>query len=410
MKKRDYLLMGLSLAALLVGLESAYAGTAGNLDNTFGANGVTAVTAAGVNGIVNSILLQNDGKILVYVGGAAVLRFTTNGVLDTAFGSNGVAMLSTSIGGSLALQTNGQIVIGGIVTPSGGGAELGVMRLNPNGTSDASFGSGGLGVVSLGNRAPNTGSAVLLQPDGDIVVCSTLISVGRGQPYQTTLARFNSASGLDTTFGNQGLSIQTGVNGCSSLALLSNGDYLVVNTVAVAEFSPTGVARPTVTGGTIVAASQSSAAFLPSIFDTNGDYLFGSELFVGEESRGHNSSGEVQRFTQTGTQVFNTTFHYVGAGGSGIEAIVLGVAVQANGNVVAVGDQTTFSRSGNVTVYGLARLTASGSLDTTFGNGGTVVNNIPATSAVAIQSDGNIVTAGFGASNGALTIARYLGH
>jgi uncharacterized delta-60 repeat protein len=409
MKQRLFL-GGLSLATLVTGLGSAYAGTAGNLDTTFGTNGVSVTSVAGVEGIVNSILLQSDGKILVYVGGAAVLRFTTTGALDTSFGNNGIAVLTTSIGGSLALQPNGQIVIGGVVTPSTGGAELGAVRLNPDGTQDTSFASGGLGVVSLGNRSPNVGTALLFQPNGDVVVCTTLISVGRGQPYQTALARFTSAGALDTSFGNQGLAIQTGVNGCSALALLSNGDYLVVNTDRVAEFSPSGAARSTVTGGTIVAASQSSAAFLASIFDTNGDFLFGAELFVGEESRGHNSSAEVLRFTQTGTQVFNSTFHYVGTGGSGIEAITNGLAVQANGNIVAVGDQITFSQSGTTTVNGLARLTPTGSLDPTFGNGGTVVNNIPASSGVVIQPDGNIVTVGFGAANNGLTLARYLGH
>ncbi|MGA7384582.1 MAG: hypothetical protein WBW81_07800 [Methylocella sp.] len=133
---------------------------AGSLDPTFGNGGVTVTSVAGTNGIVNSVLLQSDGEILVYVGGEAVLRYTITGALDTSFGSDGIAVLSTPIAGGLALQANGQIVIGGVVTPSTGGAALGVERLNTNGTQDTSFGSGGLAMVNLG-RAPLESTAAL---------------------------------------------------------------------------------------------------------------------------------------------------------------------------------------------------------------------------------------------------------
>jgi uncharacterized delta-60 repeat protein len=400
---------GLLLSMFVPGLAPVvHAGTAGSLDAAFGTNGVTVTSVTGANGIVDSILLQGDGKILVFVGNRAVLRYTTSGVLDTTFGSNGMTVLSTPIGGSLAVQPDGEILIGGVVTGSNGGAELGAIRLKANGTQDTSFGSGGLIVVSLGDRATNVGTALLLQPGGDVVVCSTLVSSGRAQPYQTALARFTSTGAIDATFGSQGLSIQTGVNGCSTMALLSNGDYLVVNAEQVAEFGSNGALNSAVAGGSIAATAQSSAAFLPSVFDINGDYLFGAELFVGEESRSHNSSAEVLGFTQTGSQTFNSTFHFIGDGGFGIQAMVDGLAVQGNGDIVAVGVQIAFTQSGTTTVNGLARLTPNGALDPTFGNGGTVVNNIPASSAV-VQSNGNIVTAGFASNGTDLTLARYLG-
>ena len=410
MKKRAFVFLGSLVATFVIGLAQAYAGTAGSLDTTFGKNGVSVTSGvSGTDGIVNSVLLQSDGKILVFVGGTAVLRYTTGGALDTTFGSNGIAVLSTAVGGSLALQANGQIVIGGVVTASTGGAELGVERLNPDGTLDTSFGNGGLAVLSLG-RLPNTGTAVLVDPNtGNILTCTTLISLGYRGPYQTALARFNSLGSPDTSFGTQGLSVQTGVNGCSALALLTSGDILVVNTRAVAQFTSSGGVRSTVTGGNVVATSQTSAAFEPSIFAANGDFLFGTELFVGL-SRGHNSSAEVLRVSQTGTQLFNSTFHYTGTGGGGIEALVNGLAVAPNGDIIAVGAQLTFTQSGVIGIHGLARLTATGALDPAFGNGGTVINNIPAGSGVVVQPDGNIVTVGFASDNTTLTLARYLGN
>jgi hypothetical protein len=89
------------------------------------------------------------------------------------------------------------------------------------------------------------------------------------------------------------------------------------------------------------------------------------------------------------------------------------VAVQANGDIVVVGNQVTFTQSGTVTVNGLARLTASGALDPTFGNGETVVNCVPAgtqeLSGVVIQpADGKIVTVGIANNDTVLTLSRYL--
>jgi uncharacterized delta-60 repeat protein len=411
-------LPSLLLFGCFVGVRSAWA-AAGSLDPTFGNGGVTVTSFASSGvGIVDSIKLQSDGKILVLVAagvGNEVLRYTTTGALDTSFGRNGVALLSPSLGGSMALQPNGQIVIAGVVTNlSTGGPALGVERLNTNGSKDTSFGSGGLAFANLSNRATGLGYVVLAQPNGDILIGAQLEPTGRRQPFQTVLARFNSAGHLDTTFGNQGIAIATGASGCSALALLSNGEILVVNAQAIAQFTASGSVKSTVTGGLIV-ASAGSSAFIPSIFDPNGNYLFGTELFTGRESRGHNAAAEVLRFIETGTAdptFANPTFHYTGMGGSGIEALVHGLAVQSDGDIVVVGNQLTFTQSGTVTVNGLARLTPSGDLDPTFGNGGTVVNSVPAGTqelgGVVIQPDDNIVTVGIANNNTELTISRYL--
>jgi len=56
--------------------------------------------------------LQSDGSILVLVGYKSVLRYTSAGALDTTFGDNGIMALAAAVDGSLALQPNGQILIG----------------------------------------------------------------------------------------------------------------------------------------------------------------------------------------------------------------------------------------------------------------------------------------------------------
>ncbi|MBV8550976.1 MAG: hypothetical protein JOY54_06720 [Acidobacteriaceae bacterium] len=409
---------------LAVGVKTACAAnTAGTLDPTFGSGGVAVINfgSSGV-GFVASVALQSDGKILVLTQagstGGELLRFTSGGALDTSFGTAGAAPLSPPVNGSMMLQPNGQIVIAGVITnPSTGAAELGVERLNANGTPDTSFGNGGLATASLQNRAPGEGLTVLVESTGNILVGTQLFPTGRRQPTQTILVRFTSAGAPEATFANQGTLIATLSSGCTGLAELSTQEIVVIDGRAIAQITPNGTVESTVTGGTIIASNNDSPNGAPSAFRSNGDYLFADELFVGEESRGHNSSVQVFRFTQTGSAdpgFGDPSFHFQGPGGSGIEAIANAMASEPNGDIVVVGQQTTLSRSGSATVNGLARLTPGGALDTTFGNGGTVANSVPPAAqglvAIAIQPvDGKIVTIGIANNGTELAVSRYLG-
>jgi uncharacterized delta-60 repeat protein len=255
-------------------------------------------------------------------------------------------------------------------------------------------------------------SLVLAQPDGDILICSSLEPLGRRQPFQTALARFTSEGAVDPTFADQGVAIATAVSGCSALALLSNGDILAVNGQAVAQFTGSGTVESTVTGGTIVARNDNGDVELPNLFEPNGDYLLRQDVFTGEESRGHDSAVQMLRFTETGNSdpTFNNQpFHWVGKGGSEIEALVQGLAVAPNGDILVVGHQLMFSQQGTTSISGLARLTATGQLDPTFGQGG-IVLSVPGEglALVAIQPpDGKIITVG-GENNNELAISRYL--
>jgi uncharacterized delta-60 repeat protein len=420
-----WLLPGLLFFDALVGAKSALA-TAGNLDPTFGNGGVIVTRSSTGFTVAYALKLQSDGKILVLAQAGdlttEVLRYTSAGMLDKSFGSNGVAALPTAFSplfGNMTIQANGQIVVAGEVSASvTDAAAFGVERLNADGTADTAFGSDGLAIASIG--FPGTQAVLLIQPDGDLLLGAQLEPLGRHQPFRTALARFTSAGDLDTTFGNQGTVSVPAVGGCSALALLSSDEILVVNAQDIAQFTPDGSLESTVTGGTVVASAGSNSPSTPSIFQENGDYLLGSELFTGEESRAHNAAAEVLRFTETGaadTTFANPTFHYIGTGGSGIEALVNALAVQSDGDIVVVGNQIRFAQSGDVTVNGLARLTPNGELDPTFGNGGTVVNSVPAgtveLNGVVIQpADDKIITVGIADNNNnnELTLSRYLAH
>jgi len=408
-------LAALMIAAATLGSESAY-GQAGTLDPTFGDNGTT-ITSFGTTGvgIVDALELQGANFLVLVVSGVSeVVRYTSSGALDTTFGDDGIASLLNGSAVSMMLQPNGQIVLAGVLANSSG-TFLAVQRLNANGTQDSSFGNAGLALANLGGRGLGVGEVVLVQPNGSILVGAQLEPTGRRQPFQVMLARFTSQGVLDTTFGSGGISVATGPGGCTALALLANGNYLVVGAQAVAEFSASGSVLSTVTPGSLVASNGSNEPNSSgSVFQPNGDYLLGPELFVGEESRGHNCSVQVFRFTEIGAadSTFpNPSFHFIGVGGSNIEAIPRATAVAPNGDIIVAGNQEMFARSGDTILNGLARLTPGGELDTTFGSGGTVANSDPPSSgfdAVVVQPDGNIVVAGI-TSNSELFLSRYLG-
>src|SRR5205823_5199649 len=90
-----------------------------------------------------------------------------------------------------------------------------------------------------------------------------------------------------------------------------------------------------------------------------------------------------------------------------------GVAIQSDGKIVVAG---TCNRGGSDNVFAVARYNADGSLDSTFGSGGTVTTDFglggsdDSAYAVALQPDGKIVAAGatyLGGVPGDFALARY---
>jgi uncharacterized delta-60 repeat protein len=291
---------------------------------------------------------------------------------------------------------------------------LAAARLNANGTVDSTFGTKGVASTTL--NCCGTEMTVVVEPgSGDIVACTQLEPTGRTQPFHTAMARFLSTGALDATFGSSGIVNVVGVSGCAAVAALSTGETLIENGPS-AQFTAAGVQESTVTGGSIVATGGSGSPLtIGNLFQQNGDYLVAEEIFTGEESRAHNAATQVVRFTADGstdTTFNNTPFHFAGSGGFGIEALPSAIALQANGDVVVVGEQSTESQSGTTIVNGLARLTPNGALDPTFGTEGTVTNTVPSgtlgLSGVAIDSEGRIVTIGITSSYTSLAVSRYL--
>ena len=150
----------------------------------------TSFDPGGGAGMVRSIALQADGKLLI--AGAGIARLNANGSRDTSFnpgtGVSKLPHLATVY--SIAVQADGNVLIGGDFDTYNGTARNNIARLNSNGSLDTSFN-------------PGTGAAyivysVAMQADGKVLIGGSFYSYnGTARKYFT---RLNSDGSLDTGF------------------------------------------------------------------------------------------------------------------------------------------------------------------------------------------------------------------
>jgi len=205
----------------------------GTLDTSFGLGGkVTMRFASPIHSSIDprcvnlaldpntSPLDPNSGKLVVVAqlqspAGAVVVRYNTNGTLDTTFGTNhaGSVNLGNPTYPSVAVQSDDRIVVAGTVNNlQTGNDDVGLDRLNPDGTLDTSFGTGG--VVVTPTPSYEFAMAVRIQADGKIVVGGSETSDGTLGNNALMAARYNANGSLDASFGVNGFA--TAAPGTSS--------------------------------------------------------------------------------------------------------------------------------------------------------------------------------------------------
>ncbi len=196
----------------------------GTLDNTFGTGGKTTTTI-GTYFMGASVAIQNDGKIVV-VGRsddgnnlvAEIIRYKTDGTLDSTFGNGGMGTKIMGSFFSVAIQPDGKIVAGGGV----GGVFFIVARYNTSGTLDTSFHA--IGYVTTKINGNNDGSSLALQTDGKIVFAG---STSNGSNIDFGVVRYNSNGSLDDTFWSRSFGYLGFDDYAHSLALQKDGKIVV---------------------------------------------------------------------------------------------------------------------------------------------------------------------------------------
>ncbi|MFC6876688.1 M43 family zinc metalloprotease [Flavobacterium myungsuense] len=195
------------------------------LDTTFN-------VGTGADFRIETSAIQSDGKIIIggsfstYNGVArkGIARLNTNGTLDTTFAiGTGVIDANYSAVQTIAIQTDGKILIGGSFTTYNGVIKINIARLNSNGSLDTSFSS------SFSTSSGNSVNCIAIQTDGKIILGGNFLTYG--STNGSKIIRLNTNGTIDSTFV-----VGTGFNGpvrCLKLQIdgkiLAGGNFYFFN-------------------------------------------------------------------------------------------------------------------------------------------------------------------------------------
>ena len=209
------------------------------------------IVAGGAAGLLTNNIIT--GFPVVLSGGQfAVVRFNADGSLDTSFGNAGfaqTALLNNAAASQVAVQPDGKVLAAGSAGASSGPFDFAVVRYNSDGSLDSSFGTNGAAVTNL-DGSSDLAYGMALQADGQIVVAGTSLG-STGQPNTSDLfllplngtsgnsivvARFNSNGSLDTSFGSGGFVVTSLGSGAGAFSVVIPED----GKIAVAGATATG--------------------------------------------------------------------------------------------------------------------------------------------------------------------------
>ena len=416
----------------------------GDLDPTFGTGGQVTTDFNHSTDIANAVALQSDGKLVVvgqtykhndYTGeDFAVARYNGDGTLDTSFGNGGKVTTDfpglAAVASSVVVQPDGKILVAGGAFP--GFTFLGdfeLVRYNPDGSLDTSFGSGGIVTTSF----PGQGSyafALALQSDGKIIAAGTdFVNFSSEDSSNTDFAleRYNPDGTPDTTFGNGG-QVTTDFDGFNddafSILVQPDGKLVAVgsakNPATFYDFAAVRYLANGTIDTTFGVAGKVRTDFGHADFDQARSAVLqpdgkivaaGTTIF----NNGLSEPFAVARYNSNGT--LDTTFDSDGKlliDFGSFDQTAYKVLLQPDGKIVTVGYPNTESSDSD---FLLARCNTNGSLDTTFGVGGKVRTSFGDLNGGAygavLQPDGKIVAVGFNATFtnkwAEFALARYLG-
>jgi uncharacterized delta-60 repeat protein len=389
----------------------------GSLDTSFDGDGKLTTTIITSRVGTGDAVLQPDGKLLVVgfsLNKVALLRYNTDGSLDTEFNNTGI--VTTAIGTiedkavAVALLANGKIVVAGSSFDGTSGSDFAVVRYESNGALDNTFGPPGRVLTSFRNDY-DSATGIAIQPDGKIIA----VGSSRNGIYKDfAVARYNPNGDPDTTFGNRGkviTSVNTQDDEATEAAIQPDGKIVVLgfsgkSQIALVRYNSNGSPDTTFdTDGKLTLSIAMGAAGA-------GDLVIQPDgKIVVAGSAGVNSSVDfaLVRFNPDGS--LDTTFDFDGVVTTPVTErgdYANAIALQPDGKLLVAGtvEATAFYRT-----FGIVRYMSDGSLDTSFGNGGKVLTRIgdgnAEANAVALQTDGRIVVAGYTAANSDFATVRY---
>lgn len=293
----------------------------GSLDPAFNAG-------SGVNGGVEALALQPDGKVIIggyfaTVNGqpfSCIARLNADGSLDSTFQAGIGSGLDVS---ALALQPDGKLLIAGEFSLVHGTWRPGIARLNSDGSLDTTFNPTIPGNADV--------YALALQPDGKVILGGRYFSAGGSQGQQ--VVRLNANGSLDTTFN----SYSSRNDGTFALALQPDGKVILGGAFTLVNGKGAGnIVRLNADGSfdaTFISGGGANASIYAIALQANGKVLIGGNFtdFNGT------ACNHIARLNADGS--VDATFNL----GSGANGRVNCLALQSDGKVLLGGDFTSIN-------------------------------------------------------------------
>ena len=351
----------------------------GSLDMTFNPGS----GAGGSIPQIYCIAVQTNGQIIIGgyftqyngVNRSHIARLNTDGSLDASFdpgvGPNDGVLV-------LVLQSDGKILIGGKFALLNDVWWPQPARLRSDGSVDISFNTSSAGAYSQAY-------GMALQADGKVIAGGSFQVSGTNRNY---VARLNTNGTLDVTFLNPGTGIYSYISTPNAVGLLSNGQIIVGGDFTDINGTPRNYLARLNTGGDVDVSFNALIANgnVKSLIVTPQDKILLRGDFT---SINGYSCNQIARLNPDGS--VDTTFNQ----GSGVNGTVTAIAMQTDGKMIIAGQFSQFN--GINCSGGLARLNTNGTLDVTFnpGTGASIIRGF------ANQPDGKTLIGGnFSSFNG----------
>ena len=349
-----------------------------------------------------------------------VQLFSQPGSLNTSFGSSGFATINFAdledYGYAMAVQSDGKIIAAGSSNSSNTDYAFSLARLNPDGSFDNSFGTGGKIVTPIGISASEV-FAVAIQSDGKIIAAG-YSTQDENLSTDFTLVRYNTDGSLDNTFGIGGIvtnDFNVSEDQVYSIAVQADGKILATGPVKTFEnqTSSFGTARYNTDGSLDNSFGNAGLVMtaLPGFQNDAYEILVapGNKIIVAGRSIGlDGNSVAIAKYNLDGSP--DNSFGNAGLVIENTNLNATTALLQADGKIVVA---SSLNNNGEFD-FGLARFNADGTIDNDFGVDGIVSTNASDGNAeilsLVIQSDAKIIATGhsFDSDGHKITLARYL--
>ena len=394
----------------------------GTTDYGFSGDGIVIISLDAKQDAANAVAIQPDGRILVagYAGNWSftrayylMLRYTADGMLDNSFSDDGIVIgykpVSPTAYVSGVIQPDGKLLVLAGVMAVEHYNRIGLVRYNTDGSLDNSFSGDGKLDLDLGAFGGQNPEAIVLQPDGKIVVGANQVDASG---FYFMIVRFNPDGTLDNSFSGDGRAIidfeGAQFEDLKAIALQSDGKIVAAGAmrfttsmsmdVAVGRLNADGTPDNSFSGdGKVVTDLGGDESVWDVATTPDGKIVVG-----GTYQQALNVNVMLVKYNSDGTldQSFNGSGWVNNSITGNCEARAIDLL--PDGKIVVGGTFLSGIR------YLVAKYTPNGILDNSFSGDGIAFENTDGNVVdMAIQPNGKIILAGFSSSGTGTKFARF---